>query len=247
MIELPWSDFKTQILDNPIWKWVYFEINNHYQIYAKQGDFTVLCKIFKDSNADQLAFEVYYKDNVSENLDHNVTTQEEKNDKDLKLASVESSFSENTCVLEIKIPESMAELPMEGRSIAGGYLFTDVYGWNDRLLKIELIDKDFLYAGDLYPATPTEAGIPDVEGLTWAQVKPDGIVLNGFHDTDVPTEKQGWRLWCDDGNQGGTDIYPLGGFGKLVKDTYLQITVEKTATSGATKAAVNLWWGKRKI
>jgi hypothetical protein len=45
---------------------------------------------------------------------------------------------------------------------------------------MEIVDTSFLYAGDWYPSTPTEAGISNVEGLTWAQVVPTGVSLHHY-------------------------------------------------------------------
>lgn len=51
---------------------------------------------------------------------------------------------------------------------------------DDDCLDFNIVDKDFAYVGVLYPNTPTEAGIPGVEGLTWQQVTPNGVHLDDF-------------------------------------------------------------------
>lgn len=173
-----------------------------------------------------------------------VVTQLEKDDKELVLASIEGAFEGDTCELSIRIPGSVGEL--HGRFIAGGYGFTDQFGWGDRVKDIKVVDTDFGWAGIAYPATPHEAGIPGTEGMTWAQVMPDGVEMGSYVDKECEESEQGWRMWCDEGNQGGVDIDPLGGFGKLPSATDMVIVIEKVSGNPATKAAVNLWWGKKK-
>lgn len=172
-----------------------------------------------------------------------VVTQLEKPDKDLLLASASASFVGDVCTLQIKIPGELGDF--SARYVAGGYAFTNIFGWGDRVTAVSVVDKDFAYAGLAYPATPTEAGVPGVEGLSWAEVMPDGVVLGSYTDDFCEEPNRGWRLWCEDGNQGGMDIDPLGGFGKLPALAYITVIIEKTATSGATDAAINVWWGKK--
>lgn len=164
-----------------------------------------------------------------------VITASEKDDIDLKLASDEQSFVGNICTLSLKIPGTLGQVG--ARKIGGGYGFTDVFGWGDRVTKVELVDKDYVYAGILYPSEPE----PNV---TWAQAMPDGVVLGSYVDDEQDAHRQGWRLWCDDGGQGGVDIDPLGGLAKLLALCYLVVTIEKTQASTASKAALNAWWAK---
>lgn len=182
-------------------------------------------------------------DFLKDNMAKEVVTQMEKSDKGLRLASDEVTFTGNIARVQIQIPGDLGTI---GRYIAGGYAFTDIYYFGDRISKVELIDKDFVYAGLAYPATPFAAGVPETtEETTWADIMPDGVVLGAYHDSDAPEGQQGWRLWCDDGNQGGVDIDPLGGYGDLYAQAYISITCEKKEASTATKIAVNLWWGKK--
>jgi hypothetical protein len=171
-----------------------------------------------------------------------VVSELEQDNVDLALASDDQAFIGNVCRLSLLVPGAVGVIG--ARKIGGGYGFTDVFGWGDRVKSVDVIDKDFKYAGLAYPATPAEAGIPGTEGLSWADVMPDGVEMGSYVDKDLAVEFQGWRLWCDDGNQGGVDIDPLGGLAKLPGQAYLVITIEKTAQSQATRAALNAWWGK---
>jgi hypothetical protein len=164
-----------------------------------------------------------------------VTTALEEPDKDLVLASDDQPFNGNTCRLKILVP---GEIGQQGaRLIAGGYGFTDKYGWGDRVSNAQLVDCDYVYAGVLYPSEPAP-------GVTWAEAQPDGVELGSFVDTDLAEEFRGWRLWADDGGQGGVDIDPLGGFGKLLAKCYLVVTITKKDGSLAGNAALNVWWGR---
>ena len=183
---------------------------------------------------------VYLKDGMPKD----VTTQLEKDDKELVLASDEQAFSGTTCTLSVKIPGTLGD--MTSRYVAGGYCFTNVFGWGDRVTNIQVLDKDFVYAGLAYPGTPEAAGIPNTTGLAWVDIMPGGVEMGTYADVACPAAQQGWRLWCDEGSQGGIDIDPLGGFGKLPGLAFLVVTLEKTGSSAATQAVVNIWWGKKK-
>jgi hypothetical protein len=173
-----------------------------------------------------------------------VVTDLEQDNIDLALASDQGVFVDNICKLSLKIPGDVGQIG--SRRIGGGYGFTDVFGWGDRVKDVSVVDKDFMYAGlpGFYAATPALQGIPDTDGLSWADVAPDGVELGSYIDKALDSFCQGWRLWCDDGNQGGVDIDPLGGLAKLPGGAYLVVTIEKTDTSAATRAALNAWWGK---
>ena len=67
----------------------------------------------------------------------------------------------------------------EDLQIKGGVLYTTASHIFDSVA-MEIVDVDYLHAGDWYPATPTEAGIAGVGGLTWAQVVPTGVSLHHY-------------------------------------------------------------------
>jgi len=47
-------------------------------------------------------------------------------------------------------------------------------------LRLQVVDTNFTYAGDLYPSTPAEAGVPVPEETPWSAVMPDGVLLDEF-------------------------------------------------------------------
>ena len=87
-------------------------------------------------------------------------------------------------------------------------------------LDLNIVDKEYLFKGKFYPETPTEAGIPGVEGLTWAQVIPDGVVLDAFgKDVQVSTDKQ------DQGKE------QEGYWARLLQGMYIEIKYKSSSLS----------------
>ena len=84
-------------------------------------------------------------------------------------------------------------------------------------VKLSAVDKDFLFVGTLYPATPSEAGIPEVSGLSWQQVTPNGVHLDDFGDMiQVMTDRQ------DQGKE------EAGYWAKLLIGMYIEIKYKST-------------------
>jgi len=221
--------------------------DNVYNLLAFDGSMGASCRIAKDNppSSDQDDYENNYQSASNKAGEINVITSIEKPDKDLVLASDDQPFIGNVCTLSLYVPGNLGDLGT--RQIAGGYVFTDKYYFGDRASKCALLDKDYSYAGSLYPATPLEAGVPNSEGLAWSEVYPDGFVLGTYTDDELPENNRGWRLWADDGGQGGADIDTIGGFGLLLSCCYLVITLEKKQDSTATRGAFNAWWGKTNL
>lgn len=216
-------------------QWI--DVDNKYYMKAIDGPFSLDCELDKNPSdtTDLLDFETNYKPLGNKSVITDVVGPFEKSDKDLVLASDDQPFVGNICTLQLLVPGTLGEVG--ARQIAGGYGFTDIYYFGDRISKVELRDKDYAYAGILYPAEPSP-------GVTWAEAEPDGVVMGSYVDDDLPEAYRGWRLWADDGGQGGVDIDPIGGFGKLLALCYLTIVVEKKPASGATRACLNSWWSK---
>ena len=149
MLELAWSDFKTQVLDNPKWQWVYFDVDNTYHIIAKQHSLEVLCKIYKDSGAEHVDFDDNYKANATTEISPIVTTQEEKNDKVLKLACGFADFVDGVAIVSIDVPSG-------GRWAAGGYAFADVWTMGDRITKVQVTHPDYGVVKEYYDSECAE-------------------------------------------------------------------------------------------
>lgn len=220
-IELPWSEFKTQ-LDTGKYQWIHFDRSNTLIIFAKQNAFTILCKINKDDLAELADFtENYFSMSGLGLMKSKVITEFELDDKVLKLASGIGTFDGNgDCTIEIPIPGAFD--PLEpSRYIAGGYANTDLYGWGDRCTEVNILDKD------------------NILGMG------AGAVLETYHDNEVAEENRGWRFYASEGGEGEIEIEPIGGFGKIPGGLYLQIKFKRANGNPATKVQANLWWGKK--
>lgn len=94
-----------------------------------------------------------------------------------------------------------------------------------------IVDKDYLYAGVLYPATPAEAGIPGTEGLTWAQVMPNGVVLREHVKKKyIDVSGTAGRLYIE--SKSGPALVPAG--------VYMRTTFMAQAQSPTRKVLVSL-------
>lgn len=214
-IELPWTEFKSQVLETAGWKWLYFEIDNTYKVFAKQNDFTVLCKIYKDSGTDQTDFETNFIPIVSDRFESNVRTKFEVDEIVLKLTKLSGQADANGDLsLELKVPGSIANVE---RYVSGGYAYVDNYQWTDSLNKVEVVDVDNVVG---YGA---------------------GAVLKTYHDAEVPTENQGWYFEKSFGSEGLVEIEPMGWYGQFNGELYLRLTFKVSANANVKCL---IWWGK---
>ena len=101
-------------------------------------------------------------------------------------------------------------------------------------LNFNIIDRDFIFVGILYPSTPTEAGILNVDGLTWEQINPNGVHLDDFGlDIQLSTDKQ------DQGKE------EPGYWAQLLSGMYIEIKYKSTGTVNVLCKA-NLYFHKEK-
>lgn len=214
-IELSWNDLKSQVLSSDKWRWIYFDVNNHYRIFAKQNDFTVTCNIFKDDGSDQSDFEANYKDLVNSNFENIVSTQFERTDIVLKLAREKSSFSSGSAEISILVPGVVNS--GDCRYVAGGYAFTDIFTFGDTVTKIQVVDVDNILGYGAH------------------------TVIKTYHDADIGTANSGWYMWPSPQVGGEVEIDPLGYYGMIPAGLYLEIYFEAAA---ATNVYCDIWWGK---
>lgn len=218
-IELPWNDFKNSCLDNQSYSWIFFDIDQTYKIFAKQNDFTVLCKIYKDSGADQTDFETNYKPNQSIGFKSNVETQFERTDIVLRTAKATAAFSSGEAEISIKVPGEPGS--GDGRYIAGGYAFTDNFTFGDKISQINIVDVDNI----LGMGTHT--------------------IIQTYHEVDVDAANQGWYLWpgplVGGSATGEIEIDPMGYYGFIPSGLYLELYFEATASQNVF---CNIWWGQ---
>lgn len=195
-LELPWSTFKTQVLDTTQWQWIYFDYSDTYHIFAKQNDFTVLCKIYKDSGADQTDFETNYKDNVSSSLVSHTQTRFEREDIRLQMCRAESAVVDGEAEVSIKLP---GEVGVDAVFIGGGYAFTNVHAFGDHVTKVQIVDVDNILGFGAH------------------------AVIATYHDDRVNEANQGWYLWPAPQSGGEIEVEPLGFYGEAVAGLYLEL------------------------
>lgn len=134
-MEITWDEIKTVIDDKGISP-QYVVVGNNYWIKAIDGMFEVECLIPTDpTHVDTLDFEANYKPTANAILKTNVVTAFEENDKRLKCARGEATYSSNECTISFPIPSG-------GRWIAGGSAFTDVFYCGDYVHTCQLVDVD---------------------------------------------------------------------------------------------------------
>jgi hypothetical protein len=216
--ELPWAEFKAQCLDAG-WQYIYFDINNHYNIYAKNSEFTVLCKIHKDDNADQIDFENAYKDAATTDLKSGVQTQFERDDIVLKLCRGEAAF-DGSGDAEISFPVPGTPGSGDGRYVAGGYAFTDVFGFGDYVSQVNIVDVDNILGMGAH------------------------TVLQTYHDTDIDSSQAGWYFWPNAQVGGEVELDPIGYYGFIPSGLYLEVYFKRKAGNTATTVYCDVWWGK---
>ena len=217
-LELPWIEFKDQVLDSNLFQALFFDTNNEYKIFAKQNDFTVICRIYKDSGSDQSDFENNYKDSINNQIKNNVQTQFERDDILLQICRAESQFDQN-CNAEISIlvPGNIGQ---DVRYVAGGYAFTDDFEFGDSCTKIQVVDNDNILGYGAH------------------------TVIRTYHDADVDEQNQGWYLYTSPQKGGEIEIDPLGFYGSIPSGLYLEIYFKKVQSSQSSKVFANIWWGK---
>jgi hypothetical protein len=216
MIELPWAEFKEQILSNPSWSILFFNVAGHYNIYAKQNQFTVVCKLYKDNGSDQLDFEENFKPSISNIITDRNQTRFERDDIRNAAARCEAAIDENKeCEIVIKIPGESS------RFIDGGFVFTDSYVPGDSVTSIKVVDVDNILG----------------QGAEF--------VVAEYHDPDLPSENQGWYMWPMPQVGGEIEITALGFYGEIPSGFYLEIYFKMMPSSTATKVFCNLDWGKQ--
>jgi len=160
------------------------------------------------------------------NVPKNVVTALEKNDKDLKMATIRVATDPATgiAVVQIKSPGTPG-VAGEGRYIMGAEAFFKSAHPEDRITKSEVVDVD------------------DILGYG------AGTVLKSYHDDEAPEENQGWFIGVDqygpDGQNGSfVEVKPLGGYAFLPAGLWLRITAVKDPASKTSAFFANLLWGK---
>jgi hypothetical protein len=218
MINVGWADFKSICASRAIGM-QYVELETSYHLWAFDGPFEVSCHLEKDSGADQAEFEADYKAGANASPKVPVQTQFERQDIVLKLAKGTAEFDlSGEAEISLLVPGTPGS--GDGRYVAGGYAFTDVFGFGDYVEKVCVVDVDNLLG------MGAEA------------------IIQTYHDTDVPGDNQGWYFWPSPQVGGEAEIDPMGYYGFIPSGLYLEIYFKKAPGSAAQNVYCNVWWGK---
>lgn len=220
-MEINWPNFKS-VLEQKDLNLQSVVVGDNIWLVAMDGFYKVECLIPNDvTHADYIDYQASHAANANKLLQTKVVTEFEMSNKMLRLSSAEGTFDlAGDAVLEVKIPGTFS-LTNPARLLAEAYVYEDVFGWGDRMTKVEIVDKDNLLGF----------------GSTF--------VLETLHDPDVPEENRGWRFYPSHQNSGEMEIEPLGGFGELPGGMWLRGTFKRAPGNTATKIIVDIWWGNK--
>jgi len=218
-MELNYTDFKA-VVESRNMSLQSVVVGSNLWLSAMDGVFSVTCLIPTDvENADNIDWESNYASRANKSPKSKVLTEFELEDKVLRLASIEGTFDvDGLCVLEILVPGTFDPFN-PSRLIAQAYLLENVFGWGDRLIEVNIVDKDNVIG---YGAN---------------------TVIEIYHDAEVPAANKGWRFYPTEQGMGEIEIEPVGGFGRIPGGVYIQAKVQRAVGNTATKLIADVWWG----
>lgn len=192
-------------------------VGDNYWIKAIDGMFEIECLIPSDpGHIDTAEFLASYADSGNARPLHQVTTQFEKNDKDLKIASIIGNVDGNGDVeMTLQIPGTPGTA--DGRWINGGTAFFHTPHSGDRVTACEVVDLDDLLG----------AGA--------------GYVVKTFHDQDVDANNQGWRIPT---KRGLVEVETMGGYGFIPAGLYIRIKGKKGEGITTGTLCINMEWAR---
>lgn len=184
MREVIWSTFKAFVQARNL-SIQQFEENDTYYMWAVDGPFELSCVLLKDGSADVIDFETNFKPASNKSFSDSeglpLTRSRAFANADgfrFRGKGIGGTATAGTSTnIDYKITEE--------RYINGVDLIVKNHVTGDKL-KFQVIDKDYVYAGVLYPAT--------YGGIAWPVAAPTGVLLDEF-GTDwylsEDTQKQG--------------------------------------------------------
>jgi len=153
-----------------------------------------------------------------------VTTQYEKNDKDLRLCTITVPVNSETGETVLTVPT------VEDRYIESGYgFFSEEIPM--RAASIEGVTTSIVPADTFYPGQPE---------------LPEGYALKCYHDDSVQESMRGWSLPCKpDGTPLGIlGIETMSGYGYIPAGLALKIVIKKPSPYTGY-LTVNIKWAKK--
>lgn len=222
IINLSWDDFK-QVLSIPGIVIRYIDRTDTYIAWAFDNVVPFQCIINKNGGSEQIDFDDNYKAAANQMLIQGVQTRGERTDIDLKLFSMKADVNTSTgvAVASIKIPGVFAN--GDYRFIGGGEAFFDKADLLDRANTVSIVDKDNIlgYGAD--------------------------FVVKTYHDDQADEENQGWWIGIDNYNVAGNTSYieikPMGFYGQVPSELYLEIKATKDSSNKTGTFFVNVLAG----
>jgi len=147
-----------------------------------------------------------------------VTTQYEKNDKDLKIACMSATVDASTGLASCSLVVPGVMVNGDGRYVAGGSAFFSVADAGDKVLNVDIIDVDNVLG----------AGA--------------NTVVKSYTDLEQTSDQQGWFI---PPKRGQLDVEPIGGYGFIPAQLYIRISGQKVSTNKTGNFYINLFWGKK--
>lgn len=212
MIQINWSQFK-ELLDKGSIRARYVTTDFGYTVYGSDQALVFQCSI-ATGEADCTEFENSYKAAIDSVKAATVATQFEREDIRLQMCRAEASFSGGEVEVSMKLPGSVGT---EIVFIGGGYAFTDVHTFGDRVEKVQIVDVDNILGYGAHTVVAT------------------------YHDDRVPAGNAGWYLYPAPQAGGEIEVDPMGFYGEAIAGLYLELYFKATA---ATKVYVDFIFGR---
>jgi hypothetical protein len=177
-----------------------------------------------------------------------VTTQYEKNDKDLKLARGKADVDPNTKIATIYLRVPGTPGTQDGRYVAGGYAISSDYHEDDYVC-VFVEDKDRLIAWQVALSQDPNSTAPADDSIIQSLGQfPEYPILKSYSDTEAGIDNCGWYFWpLAKGNNelpsGECEVEPIGGYGFLPAGFYLKLIYTRPITTGSVR--INYYWGKK--
>jgi len=205
------------------------KIGSNYHVLAIIDNLALECivEIKYPKSAEQIDIDANVLQIANKVNTVDVATSLEKNDKDLKAATLRAVTDSETgiAVVEFVAPGTPGA-ENEGRYIMGAEAFFKEAHAEDRVTKIEVVD------------------VYDLLGYG------AGTVIKSYHDDEMPEENQGWYIGVDQYNgligphASYIDVKPLGGYAFLPAGFAMRITAVKDPSSKSSVFYVNLLQGR---
>ena len=217
VVDLDYADFKSKFTD--LGKIRYSDKTTFYLIFARDGYCLFETSVLKDSGSNQIDFETNIKPYANiPDFNPTVTTQFEKRDKTLKLATASASVGEDgIATIFIKIPGTPGT--SDGRWLSSGTAFFDTQHIGDKIMMVKFTDEDNILG----------------EGT--------GTTVGSYTDEDLLPENEGWYIPpC-----GYLKAEPIGGYGFAPAGFYIKVVGKKGSGITTGTLYVNLEWAKQDI